>query len=183
MGSKQEFQKVELQNYIQELNKFARTQPDYKEGTLTSTQQIKFDSIYPRPFPTFSECRATQDASVKLAIIYFCQVLTSGEGQLNVAADNSKAFKEEHWPKVLSKWSGNNVDLEEKFSSLCAQLRIVRNEALGHAQADFFNIIHGDPITTMSFSSWQHIDIKYWHSCLENLRIAVLQYLKELNAL
>lgn len=158
-GKHQTFQINERDQYIKDLNKFAAEQPDYRPGTILSSQQNKFDAIYQRPFPTWMECFTLNEACIELAIVYFCQILNDGYESQGSSASNNKVFRESHLPRILDRvFEAGDLD---KFQTLKKQLTTARDKMIGHADGDSYNIFHGDPISTMKGPSSSWIDIDF----------------------
>ena len=158
-----------------------KKQPDYKPGTMLISQREKFNEIYPRQFPTWSECIHVNEACIELAIVYFCQIFNEGFGQENSASQNNKSFRNEHLTIVLSKVFIDEESLN-KFTKLRDIILTTRDKMIGHADADAYQISHGIPISTMKAPRqiWNEIDIDFWISFLEPLRIATYNYANEI---
>jgi len=177
IGKNQDTQINERDNYIKNLNEFVKNQPDYKPDTIFSTQQIMFDNIYYRPYPTWNECISMHDACVELAIVYFCQILNDGYHSDNSSASNSRAFRDFHFPPILKR-TFKNEDEFNKFEILKKQLTTARDKMIGHADGDSYSIQHGNPVSTIkgSVSLWREIDFGFWSSFLETMRIETYNY-------
>lgn len=181
IGENQSSQISERDLYIQKLNEFVKKQPDYKPGTMLISQRQKFNEIYPRQFPTWSECVYINEACIELAIVYFCQIFNDGFGQENSASKNNKSFRNEHLTILLSKVFMNEESLN-KFTKLKDIILTARDKMIGHADADAYSISHGIPISTMKAPRqiWSEIDFDFWISFLEPLRIATYNYANEI---
>jgi hypothetical protein len=66
----------------------------------------------------------------------------------------------------------------DRFFDFCKQILTARNKMIGHAAGEAFDIQHGTPISKMKSyrQAWEHIDLAYWVSFLERLRISILEY-------
>ena len=159
LGKNQDFQISERDEYIKKLNEFVKQQPDYKTDTIFSSQQQKFDQIYPRQFPTWGECFQIYDACIELAIIYFCQIFNFAHGEEGTASSNATRFRNEHFLAILNKVFTNNDDLE-KFNKLKDVIVTARNKMIGHADANAYSIRHRTPVSTMKGPKniWSNID-------------------------
>lgn len=164
----------------EKFHEFRKTLPDYKEGTIYSSHYIAFDSVYKKKFPALVECFSIHDACVELAIIYFCQILNPGNPDLGNASKNDKNFIDKYLNEIANK--ALTVDEAEKFKTLCIDLKTARDKMLAHADAKEFNIQHGVSITSMKMycQAWKNIDIKFWQSILDRLRISILEYCNQI---
>lgn len=68
------------------------------------------------------------------------------------------------------------------FEDLKTELITARNKMLGHADAEAFQISHGDQVTSHKLysSAIKDIDIDYWSNALTLLCDATLEYYREL---
>lgn len=164
--------------YLDKFNEFRKGMLDYREGVIEHNHMIVFDMVYHRPFPTIGECFSLHGACIELAIIYFCQILNSGNSDPGVAAKNNKDFINKHFNAIVN----SVLTLEEidKFNHLCDELRTARDKMLGHADARSFDIQHGEPISSMKLhsESWKHIDIEFWSYSLERFKVGMSSYLR-----
>lgn len=176
VGKYQESQKEEMDNYIKKLNEFVHAQPESKPGTIFSSQQIAFDQIFHRPFPTQIECAGIYDACIELAIMYFCQIFNSGYGNNGEAARNDKNFVNEHFNSILTNAFETKDELE-KFEQIKEKILTARDKMIGHSDADSYSIHHGHPISVKkSTRSWRDIDIELWSSFLDKVIIEIHNY-------
>jgi len=176
IGKHQESQKDEMDNYNKKLNEFVKDQPDYKPGTIIKSQQIAFDRTFHRAFPTFLECAGTYDACIELAIVYFCQIFNKGYGSIGEAAKNDKDFVYENFNAILERVFGTSEEFE-KFERLKTNILTARDKMIGHSDAGSYSIQHGNQYSVMkSVRSWRDIDIEFWNSFLEKMKIEIHNY-------
>ena len=177
IGAEQQHIRDELNAYTKSLQDFARGRPDYKEGNLKSSVKKEFDAQHPRAFPTLIECMTIHDACIELAIVYFSQILNIGHADTGSAAKSDKIFRDQHLNAIASMVFPDQPD-NDRFFDFCKQILTARNKMIGHADGEAFDIQHGTPISKMkSFrQAWEHIDLTYWASFLERLRVGILEY-------
>lgn len=106
-----------------------------------------------------------------LAIVLFCQVLLSGNGDPGKAARADDVFRAEWWPKIKAAAFGS---LHTQFDELTIQLRHARHKMIGHADAAAFEISHENNLSLWMFQRALHgIDFKYWESTMTPLKRAI----------
>ncbi len=130
-GSKQESQKKEAQQFVKDHAKFEVENPE--KGIAD------FLASYPRPFPTIEECIVLNQASIELAITYFCQILKPGNSHEDNISSNSKLFVETHLTKLKDmafKTEGEKI----LFDSIREKLEVVRDKMLSHADGSAYMI-------------------------------------------
>lgn len=176
-GAEQQHIHDELDAYNKSLRDFARGKPDHEEGVLKLSVAKEFDSQHPRAFPTWTECMTIHDACIELAIVYFSQILISGYQDTGSAAKSDKPFRDQHLNTIASMVFPDQSDID-RFFDFCEQVLTARNKMIGHADGEAFAIEHGTPVSKMKSyrQAWEHIDLKYWASFLERLRIGILEY-------
>ncbi|MBA3680872.1 MAG: hypothetical protein H0W73_06855 [Bacteroidetes bacterium] len=180
-AKREKFRIDEMEDYFKRLQEFAKTQPDYKEGSTKSSHQTLFNELHSQVFPTWSECAQTYDTAIELAIIYFCQVFTSGNSLSGSVAENNKTFKDEHLSIILDRVFQTQEE-KEKFGILKTKIILARDKAIGHADGTTYEIIHGSTVSTMKGPKnyWRDIDFIFWNSFLERMRIASYNYANEI---
>jgi hypothetical protein len=179
-GANQNWQKQEQKEYQNKLKKFTKTRDDYQEDTINISQIKDYYEKYGRPFPYLAECFAIHNACLNLAIIYFCQIYTTGN-QNKHASENTKQFRNEHLPIILGRVFSNKEEMI-KYEALVGKLNKVRNKMIGHADADALNIQHKGIVTTIGGPQniTRDIDLEHWLAFMEPLRIAILEYMNEI---
>lgn len=177
-GSKQDFQENEQRIYQDKLKEFQKEHSGYEEGTLKLSVKREFDRKHERPFPYKAECYIINHISIKLAIVYFCQILTTGYGDQNASANET--FRQEHMENILSRVF-DTKEKRAKFEALTEKLKLARDKMIGHADAEAFNISHGTPVTTMGGvqNITEDLDLEYWHSFLEEFEQSITSYMNE----
>lgn len=169
----------EHKKYLEDREASWRQHPDY-DGSLGSGKHMRiFDAQYTRPFPTWLECRHIYEACVSMAVISFCQVLSSGYPDPGKVSVNNKAFREEHWTKILDS-AFSEAEEKNRFLIFCDRLKSIRDEMLGHADGNAYEVEHGHGIDvtrhkTITYDIYD-LDLKYWTSFLEPLRLAIERY-------
>jgi hypothetical protein len=168
--------------YVRDLNIFASKQSDYTPGTMKHSHVVAFSKIQQKEFPAFTDCTCINDSLLMLAVVFFCQIFNIGHKSEGKAACNSKTFRNQHFSNILNK-TFSNADDRDRFESFSAQLISARNEMIGHADGNAFNIFHGTPVTSMKHytAAIKEIDVEYWTSILSPLRMAVLDYVNQEN--
>lgn len=176
-GAEQQHIRDELDAYNKSLRDFVRGKPDHEEGLLRLSIVKEFDTQHPRVFPTWAECMLIHDACIELAIIYFSQVLNVGHADIGSAAKSDKPFRDQHLKAIASAVFPERSDFD-RFFNLCDQILTARDKMIGHADGKAFGIQHGNTASTMKMyrQAWEHIDLEYWSSFLERLRIGILEY-------
>ncbi|MEP0547354.1 MAG: hypothetical protein ABJF88_10520 [Rhodothermales bacterium] len=173
----QENIRKEQDQYFAELNEYRKQQSDYEEKVIEGEHMRSFDANYKRPFPTFIECYWIHQACISMAAIAFCQIFNSGYRDPGKVAANTKSFRKEHWDQILE-LVFYDEDEKVEFNDFCERLQSIRNSMLGHADGNAYDVEHGADITrlkTMEYDVYD-LDLKYWMSFLEPLRISILKY-------
>lgn len=180
LGSIQDNIRNEIDNFHKAQAEFKSTIPKETDWRVARDMEIIFSQSYTRAFPTWEECIKIEDACIALAIVFFCQLLTSGNPAPGAAAKNDKNFLDIHLDAIIKRVFPN-VSEQEKFSAFCEQLRYSRNKMLAHADGSAFQINHGSTVTSMKlrYVAWENIDIEYWLSFMDPLRLEILNYYNE----
>ncbi|HCE2429418.1 TPA: hypothetical protein NGU10_001466 [Vibrio parahaemolyticus] len=162
---------------IKKMHEFSKRQPDYKEGVLLDSHAEMFDRIHPEPFPSRIECSHLKESNTISAVIMFCQIYVSGYQHDGVAFNNSKAFRDKHLEAILNEVFPINED-RKKYDDFANTLLSARNQMLGHADANSFNIKHGAIVSSLKLPSAaiKELDLHYWNDFLEPLHQAILKY-------
>lgn len=177
IAMKDERLEARLLKYTEGLNEFARIQPDHEEGIQKHSHSIAYRATHSEEFPTFQDCLHTKNYSMMLAIVFFCQLFNQGFAQTGIAAANNKQFIDAHLGKILDKVFVTSTE-RMTFDQFCDQLKNARNTMIGHADANAFEIVHGDQLSTMKHytKAIKGLDIEYWRSFLESLRLEIMRY-------
>ena len=169
--------------YSKSLKDFASKKPGYTEGSINFSTIQEFDKQYKRPFPITTECFAMHQACVELAIVYFAQILNIGYEDTGKVAKNTPEFRNEHLNAIASQIFSNQDEIN-RFFAFHEEIRSARNQMIGHADGQSFNVKHGFPVSShkMSREAWKDIDFEYWSSFLEPFRIKILEYANEITS-
>jgi hypothetical protein len=178
-GAEQQHIRDELDAYNKSLRDFVRGKPDHEEGVLRLSVVKEYDAQNRRAFPTWVECMAIHGACIELALIYFSQVLNVGHADIGSAAKRDKPFRDQHLKAIASTVFSEKSDMD-RFFNLFEQILAARDQMIGRADGKAFGIQHGNTVSTMKTyrQAWEHIDLEYWSSFLERLRIGILEYEK-----
>ena len=132
-------------------------------------------------FPSADECKLIHHAGIELAIIYFCQITTSGYEDKPKVSGNNKKFREKHWNAIVSR--AINPEETDQFNLLLGEIENARHQMLAHAQGTAFEVQHHGPITEFKQfkQSWSNIDLPYWLKTVDILRNAIGNYIRDLS--
>ncbi len=139
--------------------------------------QNSLEDIESTTFPTYYECINIYRIAVEYAIVSFSTIYNTGFGDDGKAAKSDSNFREEHLDIIINNVIQEQSDLT-KFNSLKTLILKSRNEMIGHSDGQAFEVDHGEKLTRMNMTnkSWKEIDLNYWLSKLEPLRIGILEY-------
>lgn len=139
-------------------------------------------------FPTYIDSCAIYENSIELAIIYFCQIYTRGKPKSEIIAVNNPTFINEHLNKIINKVFDSDEKLK-KYTILQKNILITRHKIIAHADGSSFNISHGPTFSVMKGKApfsigplmkdgepTSHIDVEFWESFLEPLKIEIVNY-------
>ncbi|MGZ3892918.1 MAG: hypothetical protein ACXVPN_03865 [Bacteroidia bacterium] len=131
-------------------------------------------------FPSRLECCGIYETCIELAVVYFCQIFTSGEEKAEMAAKNDEDFRRVHLERIISEVF-DTEDKKNNFATLKKALKTARDKIIAHADAKSFKIGHGDSISVMKGNPLisRNIDIEFWESFLEPMETKIKLYSAE----
>ena len=131
------------------------------------------------PFPNKFELFDIKGAAVELAIIYFCQILTSGYSAQGTVSDNTEV-KASHLKRIAARIP-EHISSYDRFFEFCRQLLFVRNKLLAHADGAEAGMEHKPQYTGWRTPSdeWGSIDLDYWRALHEPLIAAIQELIRE----
>ncbi|MGR6862762.1 hypothetical protein ACU5EH_22460 [Aliivibrio salmonicida] len=166
-----------LAQRMERYHAFRKQQPDYQEGIQFHSHLVEFGRLNPEPFPSITDCFQLKDSNTMLAVVMYCQIYMSGYLDEGTAASNNKPFREEHLEPILVEVFPSTED-REIYEAFVEKIVSARNKMLGHADAEAFEVKHGTPVSShkLHVTAIKDIDLHYWQSFLEPLRVALLKY-------
>ena len=132
-----------------------------------------------RVFPIFSECDDIIAASMTSAIIYYSQLLTTGNADGDRIHSNSKSLCGEMWAYSLDLLENNGIK-QQSVETLNKEVISARNGMIAHADGREFHATtneSGYMVSCRSYEqSWQTIDINLWFkvTCLLRTKFGLL---------
>lgn len=162
--------------YRQAAREYAEAQPDYISGEWNRHFDA-FKKQQQREFGAYIDCGDVKNYCRMLAIVFFCQIFNKGHSASGAVAANNDDFRKNYLNSVIDKVF-NSQDEKQRFDDLCKLLRNARNEMIGHADGEKFEIKH--PTATLPVRSandfriaLEGIDFSYWQSILEPMLLAL----------
>lgn len=167
--------------YLKAFRDYERQQPDYRPGTQLLSHLEEFRASHPEAFPSIPECFLISDYCALFAVVLFCQLFVSGNRHTGRAAKNRDRLMDDLRDQVLRRVFREEVE-RARFEALKDRLVKVRDKMLGHADAQAFDVRHGDGVIAMNMHAraLEGLDLEYWTAILEPLSIAVREYGQQL---
>ena len=124
-------------------------------------------SVRHRVFPTSFECQDIIEASMTSAIVYYSQLLTTGNADGDVIQSNSKSLRDEMWAYSIGVLQDNGIE-KQSVETLNNAVVAARNGKIAHADGREFNAETNDSGEMVAYGSyeqsWQSIDTKQWYN-------------------
>lgn len=128
-------------------SEFVSKLPGRKPGTMMVSDMRLYDSSVSRDFPIWDEVVRISDYLPALAVVYFGQIYGGGNKDSGaVAANNAMQGLRKRMEEFVVKQGIQENDLE----NLLANLTVVRDKTVAHADAKSFEMQHGFPISKIN---------------------------------
>lgn len=168
----------ENEKFEKSVQEFKSSIPDTVDWRVARDLEIDYVRQYERTFPTLAECYVMSKYFLSLAVVYFCQIMVSGNHVAGKASKNYGVFDEQFAPLIDEVFTSK--DEKERFFTFCLSLRHTRDKMLAHADASEFDIQHSYKMTTLKLISPGDIDVKYWAFVAQKLSFGIFDYLNKL---
>lgn len=154
-----------------------RANQSLKIAFRVKTTKEEMEDINSTSFPTYYECTQMYIIAVEYAIIAFSTIYNFGFEDSGKAAKNDSNFREAHLNLIIDNIISESSE-RDRYNELTTSILKSRNEMIGHSDGQAFDVDHRDSITLvkMTHHSWKELDLIYWQSKLEPLRIEILKY-------
>lgn len=124
-----------------------------------------YASVRRRTFPILFECGEIVSVAMTSAIVYYCQLQTTGNADGQHISSNSKNLTSCLWQFTLKFLSNHGIDPEE-VKTLNSAILDARDGMIAHADARVFDAkldAKGDITSYRSYEhAWQEIDHELW---------------------
>ncbi len=167
----------------EKFQEFAKAQIDYTPGNMKFSHHQEFYALNQKEFPCFTDCTSITRYGHMLVVVLFCQILNKGNFDEGKVAGNTKHFIATHLNQLTGRLFSTKED-KEKFRKLQNQCLKARDQMLGHADGQAFNLEHGEAVSSMKMisSCIDDIDFEYLSDILEDFRLEILMYANEVSA-